>query len=289
MGILESFPTSSWQGTPAGEAAAVDALEAGKVVYLPQLHFALTDAERELLSPDCLDGKSKNVSYRPDSGALGHAGYRGQKHDQLLAVMSRYYEQAFSLLKMLCPLYANQLRPGFTSFRPIEIAGRQTSVRQDDTRLHTDAFRARPMQGLRILRVFTNVNLQAPRVWRAGEPFEQAAARFVPQIGRPLPGSARLLSLLGVVKGRRTEYDHLMLGIHDHMKSDDNYQRDVSQEQIAFPPGATWMCYTDWVAHAATSGQFAFEQTFYLPVDAMKDPDRSPLRVLEKLAGRALL
>jgi hypothetical protein len=36
------------------------------------------------------------------------------------------------------------------------------------------------------------------------------------------------------------------------------------------------------------SGQFAFEQTFYLPVNAMKDPERSPLRVLERLTGRTL-
>jgi hypothetical protein len=36
------------------------------------------------------------------------------------------------------------------------------------------------------------------------------------------------------------------------------------------------------------SGQFAFEQTFYLPVHVMKDPERSPLRVLERLVGRTL-
>jgi hypothetical protein len=36
------------------------------------------------------------------------------------------------------------------------------------------------------------------------------------------------------------------------------------------------------------SGQFAFEQTFYLPVEAMRDPERSPLRVLERLVGKSL-
>jgi hypothetical protein len=36
------------------------------------------------------------------------------------------------------------------------------------------------------------------------------------------------------------------------------------------------------------SGEFAFEQTFYLPVSAMMYPDRTPLRVLERLAGRRL-
>jgi hypothetical protein len=79
-----------------------------------------------------------------------------------------------------------------------------------------------------------------------------------------------------------------MLGIHDRMKADQSYQSQVSQTQLAIPPGATWACFTDSVSHAALSGQFAFEQTFYLPVSAMKDPERSPLRVLERLVGRTL-
>ena len=166
---------------------------------------------------------------------------------------------------------------------------RGASWRQDDTRLHVDAFPSRPMQGLRILRVFTNVNPRMPRIWRVGEPFPQAAAKFVPQIRRPLPGSSWLLQALRIVKARRTEYDHFMLGIHDRMKADEAYQRGVSQTQVSLPPGATWACFTDSVSHAAMSGQFAFEQTFYLPVLAMKDPERSPLRVLERLAGRGLV
>jgi hypothetical protein len=90
------------------------------------------------------------------------------------------------------------------------------------------------------------------------------------------------------VKGRRTEYDHIMLGIHDAMKADTEYQSQVPQTQLAFPPGVTWACFTDRVSHAAMSGQFALEQTFYLPVDAMNDPASTPLRVLERLAGRVL-
>jgi hypothetical protein len=91
-----------------------------------------------------------------------------------------------------------------------------------------------------------------------------------------------------IIKGMRTPYDHLMLGIHDRMKADQGYQSKCAQAKLAIPPGATWACFTDSVSHAAMSGQFAFEQTFYLPVDAMQEPSRSPLRVLERLTGRAL-
>ncbi|HKM86561.1 MAG TPA: Kdo hydroxylase family protein [Terriglobales bacterium] len=290
METLEPLGITSWQGPFPSEivAKAADALETGKLLYAPQLPFELSAAERRFLSPDCLDGKSKNVSFRPDSGVLKGTRCQGSERDELLGMLQRYYNRASDLLKALCPGYGNHLRPGFTSFRPAEIAGRTTSWRHDDTRLHVDAFPSRPMQGLRILRVFTNVNLQMPRVWRVGEKFEQAAAKLLPGIKPPWPGTASLLYWLRIVKGRRTAYDHYMLGIHDRMKADQSYQSQVSQTQLAIPPGATWACFTDSVSHAALSGQFAFEQTFYLPVSAMKDPERSPLRVLERLVGRTL-
>jgi hypothetical protein len=290
MEILEALDITSWKGPFSAEivAKAADALETGKLLYAPQLPFELSEAERRFLSPDCLDDKSKNLSFRPHSGILKGTRCQGSARDELLGMLQRYYDRASDLLKALCPGYSNHLTPGFTSFRPAEIAGRAASWRHDDTRLHVDAFPSRPMQGLRILRVFTNVNPRIPRIWRVGEKFEQAAAKFVPEIRPPLPGMSSLLYWLRIVKGRRTEYDHFMLGIHDRMKADQGYQSQVTQTQLAIPPGATWVCFTDLVSHAAMSGQFAFEQTFYLPVIAMKDPERSPLRVLERLAGRAL-
>ncbi len=290
MEILETLDITSWQGpfSPEIVAKAADTLETGKLLYAPQLPFELSEAERRFLSPDCLDGKSKNVSFRPHSGVAKGTRCQGAERDELLGMLQRYCNRASDLLQALCPTYGNHLTPGFTSFRPAEIAGRATSWRHDDTRLHVDAFPSRPMQGLRILRVFTNVNPRMPRIWRVGESFEQAAAKFLPGIKPPRPGTASLLHWLRIVKGRRTGYDHFMLGIHDHMKADQGYQSQVPQMQLAIPPGTTWACFTDSVSHAAMSGQFAFEQTFYLPVSAMKNPERSPLRVLERLVGRKL-
>jgi hypothetical protein len=290
MEVFEPLDITSWLGpfSAAIIGKAADALETGKLLYAPHLPFELSAAERRFLSPDCLDSKSKNVSFRPNSGALRGTRCVGAERDQLLSMTRRYYTRASDLLKALCPGYSDYLTPGFTSFRPAEIAGRVTSWRQDDTRLHVDAFPSRPMQGVRILRVFTNVNPQMPRVWRVGEMFEKAALNFLPGIKPPWAGTATLLRWLHIVKGRRTEYDHYMLGIHDGMKADDNYQSQVAQMRISIPPGATWACFTDSVSHAAMAGQFAFEQTFYLPVSAMKSPERSPLRVLERLLGHTL-
>ena len=77
-----------------------------------------------------------------------------------------------------------------------------------------------------------------------------------------------------------------MLQLHDAMKADQDYQRRAEQVVHDFPAGSTWVCYTDQVSHAALAGQHQFEQTFRLPVARMHDAETSPLRVLERMAGR---
>ena len=79
-----------------------------------------------------------------------------------------------------------------------------------------------------------------------------------------------------------------MLQLHDRMKGDDEFQRSSPQSAVDFPAGSTWLAFTDEVSHAAMSGQYQLEQTFLLPVDAMRNPERSPLRILERLEGRPL-
>ena len=105
----------------------------------------------------------------------------------------------------------------------------------------------------------------------------------------PLPGAAMWLRVLHVTKSRRSRYDALMLQLHDRMKADTAYQAEAPQAPIDFPPGSTWMAFTDQVSHAATRGQYQLEQTFLLPVEAMIDERRSPLRILERIVGRSLI
>jgi hypothetical protein len=284
METLEQIDSATWETAPDSASA----LESGKIVFLPYLRFELSERERRFLSPSYLRDHSKNISYRPLSGELHNEQGSPAERTELLSMLRRYNSQALSLAHALCPQYRSRLTAGFASFRPAQIGARALSWRKDDTRLHIDAFPSRPSQGRRILRIFSNVNPSAPRTWRAGEPFETVAVRFVPRITQPLPGSSWLLHRLRITKDLRTPYDHMMLGIHDRMKADETYQRDSPQISFAIPPGATWCCYTDLVSHAAMSGQFALEQTFYLPVETMHDPARSPLRVLERMTGRRL-
>ncbi|MDK2123354.1 Kdo hydroxylase family protein [Chitinimonas sp. DQS-5] len=266
------------------------ALEDGKVLYLPQLAFRLNSDEERFLSPSWSNGRAKNISFESKNGQLKGAHGNEEELKALGAMISRYRSRAVGLIQSLLPHYSKTLQVARTSFRPFEVAGRPSSRKKDDTRLHVDAFPSRPNHGERILRVFCNINPDdLPRRWRVGQDFTTVAQRFLPGISRPFPGSAAILQALGITKSRRSEYDHLMLHLHDAMKADNDYQIHSPQLAVDFPPGSVWICFSDQTPHAAMSGQFLLEQTLHLPVSGLYDPSRSPLKVLEQLCGRALI
>jgi hypothetical protein len=266
------------------------ALETGKVLYFPNLRFAIEGGETALLDPALADPKRKNISLEPRAGALHGVAGDGVTQSAVRALVARYQTQARTLVDNLFREYRDALRPAPTSLRLMRVETRDTSWRKDDSRLHVDAFPSRPNRGERIMRVFTNVNPHGePRVWRVGEPFEQVARRFLPSIKPQWPGSAWLLNAFHITKSPRSAYDHLMLNLHDGMKADLEYQKACPQETIAFPPGSTWICFSDQTSHAAMSGQYMLEQTFFLPVRAMVQPECAPLGILERLVGRALV
>lgn len=282
---------SSWQWAPAEGAvgAALDVLERGGIVVLPRLDFPVDGEERRVLFEAGVALTAKNLSFDPLSGRLKGGDLSGDAAAHLRNLLERYARLSMALVKNLLPRYANALVQGKASYRPADASNRSVSWRKDDRRLHVDAFPSNPVHGKRMLRVFTNINPHGTaRVWRVGEPFEAVAARFAPRVPRPVPGSSALLSWLGVTKSRRTDYDHLMLHIHDRMKADDTYQQSAVHATLAFPAGATWIVQTDAVSHAAMSGQYLLERTFLLPVDGMREPALSPLKILEGICGRTL-
>jgi hypothetical protein len=284
------IPIAEWDQpcSAAEQRRAALALESGNVVLLPNLRFALRGNEDRLLT-EAVAGQAKNVSLDPVRGVLRGSDAGEAELTLLRGVMSRFASLSRALIGNLLPFYQAHLQQARTSFRPIEVAGRATAWRKDDTRLHVDSFPSSPTQGTRILRVFTNLHPGGRvRKWRLGEPFEQVAQRYLRALPGPIWGASVVLHSLGLTKGRRSDYDHYMLRLHDRMKADMDYQSAAAQSGFDFPAGSTWIVFTDQVSHAAMSGQYALEQTFHLPVQAMLDPSRSPLRILERLLGRPL-
>jgi hypothetical protein len=284
--MLHTVGLERWDAT--SKTDVLGALEAGRVVFFPALGFEVEPAEAPLFTPAILGG-AKNASFDPRTGRLGSTTLAGRDAETLRTFMERFSASTATLVDRLLANYRGAIAQARASFRPAEIAGRATSWRKDDTRLHVDSFPATPSGGRRILRVFTNVNPSGrERSWRVGGEFEPVARRFDAKLRLPWPGSSALLALLRVTKTPRSAYDALMLQLHDAMKGDDDFQRNAEQTRVDFPAGSTWIAFTDQVAHAATAGQYQLEQTFLLPVEAMRDPEQSPLRILERLKGRRL-
>jgi len=288
--VVELPDVVAWR--PVVDAARTDelarALEDGGVLVFPNLAFRLAPDEARFLDVRWSDGRAKNISV--DNGAIrGATGTPGDLA-ALASMVERFAAEAGGLVAALLPRYAPYLERARTSYRPHAASGRPVSWRKDDTRLHVDAFPSRPNHGQRILRVFCNVNPHGQdRVWRVGEPFEAMARHFVAGARRRWPGEAAVLHALRVTKSRRSDYDHLMLHLHDAAKSDLAYQRGSAQREVRFAPGTTWVCFSDQVMHAAKGGQYMLEQTIHLPLEALYVPALSPLAVLTRLAGRPLV
>ncbi|HCU0430529.1 TPA: Kdo hydroxylase family protein, partial [Serratia marcescens] len=281
-----TLPLRQWAAAEA--SSAVSELEQGKVLFLPELAFTLSEQEMSLLDPTLVDPKRKNISYQPLSGKLSGVAV-AERRQQVQQLLERYYQSCRQLIAGLLPEYQEALHHPTGSLRlhPVSAWRATSSWRKDDSRLHVDAFPSRPNYGERILRIFTNINPHGEhRQWRVGEPFPELAQRFMPRLARYSAFSSWLQHQVRITKTRRSHYDHLMLQLHDAMKADGDYQQRGPQLALEFPPGSSWICFSDQTPHAAMGGQFMLEQTFLLPVNKMQDPQRSPLKVLEQLRGQ---
>jgi len=272
-------------------------LETGQILFFSQPPFDLPpDDIRFLVSLTPADSRlHKNISYRPEQDVL--RGFDDPANEKRVHQTIRNYAmQVRSFVEQFLAPYAGKFQMDYTSFRPLEEEGRDLPLHKRNDLLHVDAFPSRPTRGGRILRVFTNVNPAKDRVWMIGKRFPELAERFAEAAGvkkfaggSGLRGLKKGLSRIGLPIPDRAPYDEFMLHFHDWLKENSDFQAAKDgKEQIQFPPMATWLVYTDGVPHAALSGQFAMEQTFIIPVEALVSPEVSPIRVLEGLVGRAM-
>lgn len=286
-----SFPNSEWRGTSAATSAAVNELEQGKILFFPHLAYALTPEQQRLLDPALVDPKRKNISYDASNHQIKGVA-SADKEPQVRELLENFYQSSRALIETILPEYLTVLRKPVNSLRlhPVSEWTHNSSWRKDDTRLHVDAFPSRPNYGERILRIFTNINPHGEdRVWRIGEPFPQLAERYLPKLAGFSPFKSWLQHKLFITKTPRSHYDHLMLQMHDKMKSDADYQKNGQQITQRFPPGSTWICFSDQTPHAAMGGQFMLEQTFLLSVKDMHNPNASPLHQLQRLTKKTLV
>lgn len=279
-------------------------LERGHILFFPHIPFELSEEDRAFLltQQQAGTGYHKNIAYRPHQDRItGLVKRSRQEEERLRALMRTYSRHVTQFMAVLLPPYASRWRLDYASFRPQEERGRPLRLRSRNDLLHVDAFPTRPTGGGRILRVFTNIHPTRPRLWVTSETCDVLIERLAGTPGLPLPspghrsvwdrlrhGLAAMGRRAGLPLVRRSPYDAFMLRLHHYLKEHEEYQTSCPKQVWAFPPRSTWIVFTDMVTHAVLSGQFALEQTFIVPHEALVLPEKSPLRVLERLVGASL-
>jgi hypothetical protein len=272
-------------------------LEEGKILFFRQPPFPLSRSDCEYLRQESTSGARlhKNISYRPGQDLL--RGFKGSTEARLRTkqIMRDYSTQATEFVRRLLAPYTESMALDYASFRPVEEKDRDLPLHRRNDLLHIDAFPTRPTRGARILRLFSNIHPQRYRVWRVENSFRSLAERYAAAAGvHEIRDSAvkraivERLRAAGLSLRNRSSYDRFMLRFHNFLKENSAYQAHIHAKCIEFPPMSTWLVFTDGVAHAVISGQFALEQTFIVPVEALVAPEHSPLRILEGMTGLRL-
>ena len=280
-------------------------LETGDILYFPQTPISLKPEEVAFLLGQQQTGSTlhKNIAYKPNLDRVSglDAGSAGALELKQLQAIMRHYSQDVSrfLTGFLSP-YQGRWQLDYASFRPQEEEGRDLPLRRRNDLLHTDAFPTRPTRGARILRFFNNIHPTRSRDWVVGDPFSVLAPQYAPrEIALPAPANpaGRAMRSLASISGlghaipslKRSPYDEFMMRFHNFLKENASFQAECRKEYLQFPPGSSWMVYTDMVPHAVLSGQYALEQTFLVEHEVMVSPELSPLSVLQEMTHSALV
>ncbi|HEV3164848.1 MAG TPA: Kdo hydroxylase family protein [Isosphaeraceae bacterium] len=271
-------------------------LEVGDILYFPATPFPLTAEERSfLLAQKQSSAFHKNISYRPNSDRLKGVDQKDESQRQRMHhVMRAYSQRAVAFMASFLPRYAPNWRIDFASFRPIEEEGRDVALRSRNDLIHVDSFPSRPSYGDRLLRVFSNIHPERPRVWVTSDAFEELARQYAKHAGLPCSptvlsrlrgGALGLLSGVGLPVVNRPEYDRFMLRFHHWMKESQTFQQNCHKDRWEFPPGSSWIVFTDTTSHSCISGQYALEQTFIVSRSSLVWPEKAPIAIMEQMAG----
>lgn len=301
--LAEANPANPQQATNPQVLDWCARLEAGDILFFPQSPIPFTPDDLAFLRGQQQTGSSlhKNIAYKPNIDKLSGFDAKSANPtdvDHLHAIMRGYSRHVVHFLTGFLAPYRAQWRLDYASFRPLEEQNRDLPLRRRNDLLHTDAFPTRPTHGARILRFFNNIHPTRSRDWVVGDPFAHTVRQFAPAQIAPHPGNAAsragksLASALGLGKAipslKRTPYDDFMMRFHNFLKENQQYQSQTPRYPWQFPAGSSWMVYTDTVPHAVLAGQYALEQTFLVEPQALVQPESSPLRILEQIAGAKL-
>lgn len=305
MGLIHAkeYSVAGWSLPDEAEACArrhCERLEEGDILLFAETPFELPESDRAFLlqARQSDSAHHKNISYKPGRDHIGGLAKRSADEGKMREGMRAFSQSVSEFLDRFLLPYAGHWHLDVASFRPIEEEGRRLPHSKRNDLLHVDAFPTRPSNGDRILRVFTNLNPDQPRAWLTSDPFELLVNNFgnPASLGRVAARArspwralvrrmARMAHAAGLPILDRTPYDEFMLDFHHYLKSNRDFQQNCPKSKWEFPPGSSWLVFTDLVPHAVLSRRFALEQTFFISRDALLIPEKAPYRILQEIIG----
>jgi hypothetical protein len=160
--------------------------------------------------------------------------------ERLGAILRGYSRGSLDFLARRFPRYASAWHVDYASFRPIEEHGRRLAHTDRNDLMHVDAFPTRPTHGNRILRFFTNISGPPARVdfggtfdglaerWAAGSGLLDDAVR---RAGARPPRRV-CCARLGARRSVPSAYDAFMLGFHDFLKNNAEFQAGPRERDL---------------------------------------------------------
>ncbi len=280
-------------------------LEQGNILFFEKIPFEFPQDEIQFLLQQRQSGSKsrKNIACKPQIDKLtNHIAANEEEAKQMHAILKAYSSRVTQFLQTLLSPYSSKWKLDYASFRPYQEMGRKLRTRARNDLLHVDSFPTRPMHGGRILRFFTNINPKEPRKWITSEPFQDLIKKYGGKPGLPFPHGVdysfqgrmlhktkEWLKSIGFKIPMRSPYDRFMLNMHNYLKENEAFQKGCPKSHWEFPPNSCWAVFTDQVSHAAISGQYALEQTIFIPRDALLYPEESPVSILERITGKCMV
>jgi len=271
-------------------------LEMGELIFFKRCPFPLPTSEdlEFLLSQKVYQAKS--VSYFPDSGFVN--GYRGQTMEdevRIRNILSQFSSRATSWLAETLPSYYSQMRFGPLRFRIEEEKGRKNVEPQySGSVLHVDMNGDAPTHGESFLRIFVNINPVKPRYWVTSDSLGQLLDKWGDDVRVPNERMQGFFDDVRLIMNRLfrrstladSAYHRIMSRIHYYGKTNDYLQNRAPQRSWVFPPGSAWLVFSDITSHAVKEGQFAIDQTYFVPSTAFKNPERSTKSLIKRFWAR---
>lgn len=302
--MLETFDAARL--ATAGPRTLSDALEQGRIVYLPRCPVELPDeADLDVLR-DQLAGAitRKNVSYHPEADSVRGLDPKSPLYPATYRALTQLRMNIAEWTRRTMPDLLRNADIGTCSFRPMEEAGRAIDAHKASELIHVDAGAYGATNGDRILRFLVNVHPTRDRVWASKGDFRSVFARHAERAGFTGPrghigrldknalddllsallkGVSALVPLAKVLD--TSPYDRAMKRFHDYLKDSPEFQNEIQHHvEIRFAPYSAWMVFADGVSHGCLSGQHCFIWTALTPLANAHFPELAPINVLRAAA-----